>query len=132
VENAEDHKQQAAAHVDVGDLGVASALCAPSEKDDAGAEEHGEKATHLAFEEHPLNEEEDKVDVGMGPSKSIDWKSNGYVMDYFGVAKKIDVHSENTQQSHAAQDIDTADPVGAGCGRCGRDGAAISSLTGNR
>ena len=102
MENAEDHKQQVAARVDVGDLGVASALCAAGEKDDAGAEEHGEKATHLAFKEHPLNEEEDKVDVDVGPSESIKWKSNGYVMDYFGVAKEIDVHDENTQQSHAA------------------------------
>jgi hypothetical protein len=102
VDNAEDHKQQVATHVNVGDLGVVSAFCAAGEKDDAGAEEHGEKATHLAFEEHPFNEEEDKVDVDVGPSESIDWKSNRYVMDYFGVAKEIDVHDENTQQSHAA------------------------------
>jgi outer membrane scaffolding protein for murein synthesis (MipA/OmpV family) len=78
------------------------ALCAAGEKDDAGAEEHGEKATHLAFEEHPLNEEEGKVDVDVGPSESIDWESNRYVMDYFGVAKEIDIHDENTEQGHAA------------------------------
>jgi outer membrane scaffolding protein for murein synthesis (MipA/OmpV family) len=40
--------------------------------------------------------------VDVGPSESIKWKSNGYVMDYFGVAKEINVHDENTQQSHAA------------------------------
>jgi hypothetical protein len=121
VKNAEDHKQQVAAHVDVGDLGVASALCAAGEKDDAGAEEHGEKATHLAFEEHPLNEKEHKVDADVGPSENVDWKSNGYVMDYFGIAKEIDVHYENTQQSHAAQDIDAGESVGADCGKYGCD-----------
>ena len=47
------------------------------------------------------------------PSESINWKSNGYVMDYFGVAKEIDVHDENTQKSYAAQDIDAGDAVGA-------------------
>jgi hypothetical protein len=113
MENAKDHKEQVAAHVDVGDLGAAPALCAAGEKDDAGAEEHGEKTTHLAFEEHPLNEEEGKVDVDVKPSESINWKSNGYVMDYFGVAKEIDVHDENTQKSYAAQDIDAGDAVGA-------------------
>lgn len=108
MQETEEYQQHVSAEIDVGYLVAGAALLSTAcHKNDACSEQHGKEPAHLALEEHPLEDQDEQVEVSMWTEKVVDGRADRDVVEGFGNSKVVDVHDQDTENPDAAKDVET-------------------------
>ena len=97
MQDSEAHQKEVAADIGVRNIVVATSFPATGQENHPSPEQHGENSAHLAFKEHPFNEEKNQVYPSVWANEVVNGAADGNVMESLYATEIFDIEDEDAK-----------------------------------